>query len=171
MISACTVPWWAPVSHWSLPDKHVISAWWALWCNFLSIRRSYVFYKSLHTACSNIFLIKHARTHTHKIIYTKRKAYLFFISNNWLLSTDLSSSSWKKTHTEKKVQFITSPQRGWFLILQVTFPRSSEAKATGFPERQWEKTKCTSPYGLNPSPLHSKGGVSTTGPPGKSHSY
>ena len=146
-------------------------------CNFLSIRKSYVFYKSLHTACSDIFLIKHARarththTHTHKTIYTKRKAYLFFISNNWLLSTGLSSSSWKKTHTHTKVQFITSPQTGWFLILQVTFPHSSEAKATGFPKRQWEKTKCTSPYGLNPSPLHLKGAVSTTGPPGKAQSY
>ena len=31
MISACTVPWSAPVSHWSLPDKDVISAWWAMW--------------------------------------------------------------------------------------------------------------------------------------------
>ena len=25
------VHWAAPVSHWSLPDKHVISAWWAMW--------------------------------------------------------------------------------------------------------------------------------------------
>ena len=31
LISACTVPWSAPVSHWSLPDKHLISAWWAMW--------------------------------------------------------------------------------------------------------------------------------------------
>ena len=91
-------------SYWNFANLSIMSTKLS-GCNFLSIRRSYVFYKSLHTACSDIFLIKHVHTHTHthththKTIYTKRKAYLFFISNNWLLSTGLFSSSWKKKHT------------------------------------------------------------------------
>ena len=130
-------------------------------CNFLSIRKSYVFYKSLHTACSDIFLIKHARahthththTHTHKTIYTKRKAYLFFISNNWLLSTGLSSSSWKK-HTHKKkfsswqalrqadFSSCRSHSHSPVKLKQLAFPRGREKRPSVHHHMDWTQPPC-----------------------------
>lgn len=77
-------------------------------CNFVTLRRSHV--STSHCIPHVLtFSILNTHTHTHANSKHRKKTYLFFISNNWLLSTDLSSSTWKKsTHT--KVQFRASPQ-------------------------------------------------------------
>ena len=129
-------------------------------CNFLSIRKSYVFYKSLHTACSDIFLIKHTRAHTHTHTHTHTKQYtqkekptsFSFLTTDYWAQVSLLPAGKKHTHTKKFSSWQALRQADFsscrshshspVKLKQLAFPRGREKRPSVHHHMDWNHPPC-----------------------------